>query len=355
MNPLPPPEVVLEKLDPKPGEHAAYITREDVQYGWIYFLSRMAGLSTGTGTPGTPGSSTATAPAWTLSDNYLPGTLVVYNNVVYRATTTIPAMGPRPGTTTDWAPVGAEPKVSVALAVGQDPSNFPFTSTPRTGDILFNLPDKHTWVFGPQGWQHVLVPPIPSVFGGMLVTNAVTANQFQPSTLPPNDATNPGTYYVAAEAVAVPANFPTAALQGVTVKPGDWLVDDGVTWVWVQMSKETQTFVTTDTTGETPATWVFGTAPVNGDMFANVTDNRSWVRLPDPNAPATSIWVELTATPNTVTTTRPRQARRRTRSPSGSDAHPRRRLRQRRRLRTPGSSTAPRGRHCLASPCRTSR
>jgi hypothetical protein len=296
MSPLPSPDEVLERLDPLPGEQAGYIQREDVRFGWIYFMSVLQKLNQ---LPGSQGG----APDWSLSVEYSKGDLVTYGGTVYRATKPLAALSSPPGTTTEWIPIGAEPKIHIALAVGQDPSNYAFPGLPRLGDVLFNLPDKHTWIFGPNGWQHVLIPPVDSVFGGMLVPVATTANQFEPGTLPPNDAGNPGTYYVAAENVALPANFPTMALRGITVNAGDWLVDDGNDWVWIQMSQEFNNYVTTDTAGENPTTWIFGTAPINGDIFANTADNRAWLRLPDPNAPAISIWVEITTIPNTVTTT----------------------------------------------------
>ena len=305
MNPLPSPEEVLARLDPKPGELAGYIEREDVRFGWIYFLTVLRGLTTGDKSRPDHDKDKSVqggAPPWSIRDPYSAGDLVFYQGQVYRAAGDITTMGPIPGTTPDWLPVGTEPTVSVALAATQDPTNFRFTGMPREGDVLFNLPDKHTWIFGPQGWQHVLTPPVDSVFGGMLVVHAAPAHQFQPDTLPTNDPAFPGTYYVAAEEVVIPATFPTASLRGVTIRPGDWLVDDGSEWVWIQMSQEPQAYTTTDVTGDTPATWVFGTSPINGDMFVNTADHRHWVRMPDPHTPATSLWVELTTPLPTVTT-----------------------------------------------------
>ena len=303
LNPLPSPDEVLRRLDPKPGETYGYISREDVRFGWIYFLTILRNLDIDTGGKPKPDKDNQCgAPPWSIRDSYTVGDLVFYKGQVYRAAGDIATLGPVPDMTSDWQPVGTEPTVSVALAAGQDPTNFRFTGMPREGDILFNLPDKHTWIFGPQGWQHVLTPPVDSVFGGMLVVNAAPAHQFEPDTLPTNDPAFPGTYYVAAEEVVIPATFPTASLRGVTVRPGDWLVDDGFNWVWIQMSQEPQVYTTTDVTGDTPATWVFGTSPINGDMFVNTTDHRHWVRMPDPSTPAASLWVELTTPLPTVTT-----------------------------------------------------
>jgi hypothetical protein len=306
MNPLPSEDEVLEKLDPKAGEQAAYISREDVRYGWIYFMSRLYGVLAGGGgggtVPGTPGVHTHPLTDWVVTASYEKGALAVYQGQVYRAVRPVASYGQIPSlSTTDWTPVGRSPTVVVETTAAMAPANYAFRNQPRQGDLFINKTDMLSWAFGPNGWERIQIPPVDSVFGGMLVVTPTTANQFNGNTLPPVNPLNPGKYYVAAEAVVLPANFPTVALQNVTVEPGDWLVDAGNDYVLVRMSADTQTFTSTAIPGETPTTWVFGSAPLVGDFFFNTGDDRAWVRIPNPAAPATAIWEEMTQTPNSVT------------------------------------------------------
>ena len=153
LNPLPTPDEVLEHLDPKPGESYGYITREDIRFGWLYFLS----LAWNNASTPSPVTATAVVPAYDIDENYSPGTLVRYDGALWVSTMTIAPLGLPPGQTVQWQRVDSRPAITVALVAGQAPSSYQFDQIPLQGDVFINIPDRISWVRGPGGWQQILV------------------------------------------------------------------------------------------------------------------------------------------------------------------------------------------------------
>lgn len=153
LSPLPTPDEVLEHLDPKPGEAYGYITREDIRFGWLYFMSlAWSGISTDP-----PPASTATVTVWDINVGYAPGALVSHDGSIWVSTMTVAPLGLPPGQTVQWQQVDSRPLVTSSITTGQSPSGYTFDQTPLQGDLFINVVDRLTWIRGPAGWQQILV------------------------------------------------------------------------------------------------------------------------------------------------------------------------------------------------------
>ena len=156
LDPLPTPDEVLSYLDPKPGEVTGYITRDDIRFGWLYFMSLAWG-----NLPVTVPTQTLVVPAWSVDASYLTGQTVRYASGIWIAAGDVAAQGLPPGQTVLWQRVDSRPTVTNSLVAGETPSTHTFDTIPVQGDVFINVPDSTTWMRGGGGWQKILIPMIP--------------------------------------------------------------------------------------------------------------------------------------------------------------------------------------------------